>query len=169
MVILRPETSGDVEAIHAVHRAAFPSVDEARLVDALRSAGRLTISVVAVLDGRVIGHVAFSPVTTGDGRFGLGLGPIAVRPEHQRRGIGSQLIRNGLDAARERNCAFVVVLGDPVYYNRFGFQPAPQYGLTDEYGGGDAFRVIAIHPEGIPHGAGLVRYAPEFALVAETP
>ena len=93
MVSLRPERAQDAAAIHAVHRASFPTDMEARLVDSLRAAGRLCVSLVAEVGGAVVGHVAFSPVTTGSGTAGAGLAPVAVAEAHRRRGIAAELIR----------------------------------------------------------------------------
>jgi putative acetyltransferase len=162
--VIRAEEPSDVAAIRDVHVAAFPSDSEARLVDALRDAQRSTISLVAELDGRVVGHVAFSPVTAANGASGLGLAPVAVTPQHQKQGVGAALILAGLAAAREMGAPFVVVLGDPAYYGRFGFTAAPAQGLSDEYGGGEAFQAIELRPGGVPRNAGLVRYSPEFAM-----
>ena len=164
MPLNRPEEPRDVAAIQAVHSAAFPTVVEARLVDALRAAGRLTVSLVAEEGGRIVGQVAFSPVTTAAAADGLGLGPVAVLPEFQRRGIGGGLIRGGLKAAERIRTGFVVVLGEPAYYSRFGFRPAADWGLLDEYGGGPAFQAIELRPGALASTSGLVRYAPEFAL-----
>jgi len=166
MITVRPERPDDAPAIRRVHEAAFPTTLEGRLVDALRDAGRLTVSLVAERDREVVGHVAFSPVTL-DGApgvtDGVGLAPVAVLPAHQRRGVGAQLVREGLAACAA--AGFVVVLGDPAYYGRFGFAPASRWGLRDEYGGGEAFQALELRSGGIPAGAGLVRYAPEFAAM----
>lgn len=161
-VVIRTEEAIDIDAITAVHRACFPTEGEARLVDALRAAGRLTISLVAVADNAVVGHVAFSPVTSADGQTGLGLGPIAVLDAHRRQGIGSHLVRTGLLAGKTADYGWCVVLGDPAYYSRFGFEPAPKFGLTDEYGGGNYFQATELAAGKLPAGAGLVRYAHEF-------
>jgi len=145
---------------------AFPTTAEARLVDALRAGGHLSISLVAQEDEMIVGHVAMSPVTVAGARAGLGLGPVAVVPERQQRGIGHRLISQGLAVARGLGMGLVVVLGKPAYYGRFGFKPAAEFGLTDEYGGGQAFQVLELRPGAVPRGAGLVQYAAEFALVA---
>src|SRR5687767_1722543 len=165
-VVVRPEEPGDAAAIHAVHAASFPTAGEARLVNLLRAAGRLTISLVAESGGSVVGHLAFSPVTVGSGEIGAGLGPVAVADAHRRRGVGERLIREGLAACRAAGFAWAVVLGDPGYYRRFGFRPAAEFGLSDEYGGGAAFQVMELVPGRLPVGAGLVRYAEEFASLA---
>lgn len=160
---IRPEQSGDAEGIRGVHARCFPTGDEARLVDLLREAGRLPVSLVAEVDGTLVGHVAFSPVSTATGAIGAGLAPVAVIEAYRRRGIAARLIADGLDACRSLGYGWAVVLGEPGYYARFGFRPAQESGLSDEYGGGPAFQVIELTPGGLPRGAGLVRYAAEFA------
>jgi putative acetyltransferase len=161
-MVVRPERSGDLDGIHAVHVASFPTPAEALLVRALRGAGRLVVSVVAEVDGAVVGHVGFSPVTAA-GQTGAGMAPVAVIEEHRRRGIGAAVIEAGLAACRAAGYGWAVVLGAPAYYGRFGFRAAAAVGLTDEYGGGAAFQALELLPGALPAGAGLVRYAPEFA------
>jgi putative acetyltransferase len=160
---IRPEQPGDADAIRAVHEAAFPTPAEGALVDALRHSGRLTLSLAAVADGQIVGHIAFSPITVAGHAAGQGLAPLAVQPDHQRRGIGGRLVREGLSWCRKAAVPFVVVLGSPVYYGRFGFGPASRWGLSDEYGGGAAFQAIEFSAGSMPVGGGLVKYAPEFA------
>lgn len=162
MLEVRPERPGDDAAIHAVHAACFPTDAEGRLVDRLRAAGHLPVSLVAVTDGVVIGHVAFSPVTAADA-VGAGLAPVAVLSAYRRRGVAARLIEAGLDACRSAGFGWAVVLGEPTYYARFGFRPAAELGLRDEYGGGPAFQVLELAPGTLPTGAGLVRYALAFA------
>lgn len=165
MEIVRPERPGDVAAIHAVHAASFPTDAEARLVSLLRAAGRLSVSLVAEVDGVVVGHVAFSPTSAANGAAGIGLAPIAVLPASRKKGIAARLIESGLAACRSAGFGWAVVLGDPAYYSRFGFRPASSFGLSDEYGGGAAFQALELVAGKLPSGAGLVRYAPEFAVV----
>jgi len=164
-IVVRTEETGDADAIFAVHRACFPTDAEARLVDALRAAGRLTISLVALADGEIVGHVAFSPVTTADGKTGLGLAPLAVMEQNRRQGIGAHLVRMGLLACKSAEFGWAVVLGDPAYYSRLGFQPAANLGLSDEFGGGIHFQATELIPGQLPNGAGLVCYAPEFSAL----
>jgi putative acetyltransferase len=163
---VRPESRGDAAAIRDVHLASFPTDAEARLVDLLRDAGRLTVSLVAVAGGRVVGHVAFSPVSTAEGSVGIGLAPLAVLPAYRRRGIAAELAEQGLASSASRGFGWAVVLGEPSYYSRFGFRPAADVGLADEYGGGPSFQVAELIAGSLPGDAGLVRYAPEFAVVA---
>lgn len=167
-VAIRPEEPRDVAAIFRVNAAAFPTDMEAKLVDRLRAAGLATISLVAEVAGEIVGHVLFSPVTVAEqadlnGAPFLGLAPVAVLPQWQKRGIGGMLIRAGLAACRDRNAAIVVVLGEPEYYGRFGFVPAYLLGLEDEYNGGNAFRVVELQPGTLGRVTGLVRYSPPFA------
>jgi putative acetyltransferase len=161
---IRPEAPGDIDDIHHVHTVSFPTSLEAKLVDALRDSGRLRISLIAEENGAVVGHVAFSPVTLAGSAGGIGLGPVAVLPGFRRRGIADKLIRAGLAQCTEQ-FGFAVVLGDPRYYRRFGFLPAAQWKLSDEYGGGDAFQAMELAPGTIPRNGGVVRYAPEFSMV----
>ncbi|CAJ4069999.1 acetyltransferase [Burkholderia pseudomallei] len=129
-VTLRGERAGDAAALARVIVAAFADEPqggqfERRIVDALRVDGRLSVSLVAVRDGRLVGHVAFSPVAIGAGGEGWhGLAPLAVWPGCQRQGIGAALVRAGLDALRRAGARGCVVLGEPAYYARFGFGPA---------------------------------------------
>jgi putative acetyltransferase len=164
-VVVRKEWPADVEAIRALHTASFPTGAEAALVDALRVARRLEISLVSVEGDRVVGHVGFSPVTVDGEPLGLGLAPVAVWPDYRRRGVAAQLIREGLELCRKAAIGVIVVLGNPRYYSRFGFEPAGPYRLRDEYAGGDAFQVMELVRGSVPVGGGLVRYAPEFAAL----
>ena len=164
--MIRLESATDAPAIHAVHAACFPTLGEAKLVDLLRAAERLTLSLVAEADGEIVGHVAFSPVTTACGAIGAGLAPVAVRHSHRRQGIAAELVQQGLAGCREAGFGWAVVLGEPEYYGRFGFQPAAEFGLSDEYSGGDAFQAIELIAGAMPAGAGLAKYAPEFASLA---
>jgi putative acetyltransferase len=164
-VCVRKESPADVEAIHALHAASFPTAAEAALVDALRAAGQLSISLVAIERAQVIGHVGLSPVTVDGVPSGLGLAPVAVRLDCRRRGVAARLIREALELCRMAATGLVVVLGDPRYHGRFGFEPGRRLALRDEYAGGDAFQAIELVPGSVPTEGGLVRYAPEFATL----
>lgn len=128
--VIRPETSADVDAIAEVTKAAFATLEisshtEQFIVAALRAAGALTVSLVAVLDGRVVGHIAFSPVTLSDGTPGwYGLGPVSVLPAQQRQGIGKALIAEGLARLRDLGARGCCLVGHPAYYTKFGFRNA---------------------------------------------
>ena len=166
-MIIRPEKSEDVVPIHHVHSAAFPTDAEARLVDSLRASEKLSVSLVAELDGVTVGHIAFSPVSlqASDSNvlLGVGLAPVAVHPTHQRQGVGSRLIRAGLAKCKTIGCPLCVVLGEPAYYTRFGFSQASKRGLANEYGAEEAFMVCEFHDNGIPPAGGMIKYAPEFS------
>jgi putative acetyltransferase len=127
-MIVRPEASADQDAIDAVHQQAFGRPAEAALVRALRREAKPCLGLVAELEARVVGHIAFSPVSIeGGSPPALGLGPLAVEPGRQRSGIGSALVREGLH--RCGALAKIVVLGHADYYPRFGFRPASPLGL----------------------------------------
>jgi len=166
MLFIRREQPEDIAAIHEVHELAFGRPAEADLVDALRARSKVTLSLVAVEDDRIVGHILFSPVTIDptDRRFlAVGLAPMAVLPQRQRRGIGSQLVNAGLLECRNAGYECVVVLGHPAYYPRFGFVPASRYGLRSEYEVPDeAFMVLAWHAGVLKDRGGVVRYQPEF-------
>lgn len=134
---IRPEADSDVGAIEALTIAAFLNAEhtshtEQCIVAGLRKAGKLTISLVAERNKEIVGHVAISPVDLSDGTVGwFGLGPLSVRPEYQRKGIGASLVRAALIRLRENGAAGCVVLGNPRYYERFGFRADPLMTLPD--------------------------------------
>ena len=166
MIGIRPETPSDAAAIRRVHVEAFGQPDEADLVDALRAAGALRISLVAAEGATVIGHIAFSAVVVRAGASTintLGLAPMAVLPEYQHRGIGSRLVRAGLAACGDTPHGLVFVLGAPPFYGRFGFTPAKPLGLTWEHGGPPgAFMVQALRKGALRGIGGVAAYRPEF-------
>lgn len=129
---IRPEAPGDYAAIHDLTRRAFAPMpyaggDEQDLIDQLRDAGALAISLVAELDGRIVGHVAFSPAFAADGSEGwYALGPVSAEPALKHQGIGSAVINAGLNLLRKRDAAGCVLVGNPAYYRRFGFLPFPE-------------------------------------------
>jgi len=165
---VRPEEPGDRASVRAVNEAAFETSAEADLVDALREKSDSLISLIAEVDGRVVGHILFSPVSLA-GRPGaslMGLGPVAVSPQHQRRGVGSALVRRGLELCRDRGCEAVVVLGHAEYYPRFGFVPASRYGITSDYDvPDDLFMVAPLRPVSLQGLAGRVTYDEAFGSV----
>ncbi len=143
---IRPERPDDEAAIHDVTEAAFATLDisdgsEPAIIERLRAAGALSLSLVAEQHGRVVGHIAFSPVRMSGGQTGwYGLGPVSVLPDRSRRGIGAALIIAGLDALRAERAAGVVLVGHPEYYPRFGFRNSSE--LTCSDGPPEAFFVL---------------------------
>lgn len=133
-IVIRDETAADVSTIAEVTIAAFKTLEisshtEQYVITALRDAKALTISLVAEIDGRIVGHIAFSPLTISDGTCNwYGLGPISVLPEYQRQGIGKALIREGLSRLKEINAQGCCLVGHPDYYKRFGFKNTPELG-----------------------------------------
>ena len=162
-IIIREEEEKDHQQVREIVCAAFPTDAESKLVDTLRENGKAIISLLAVHGEEVLGHILFSPVSTTPPNHakGIGLAPVAVKSVFQSQGIGSQLIREGLRRCQELKYDYVVVLGSPEYYGRFGFQKASQFDLQNEYGVDDEFMVIKLSGEGAH---GLVKYAPEFSM-----
>lgn len=168
-LIIRPESPADIPAIQRVNRLAFERENEARLVDGLRSSGAVSLSLVAVLDGQIVGHVLFSPVTVRDGDqqyTAVGLGPMAVLPAFQNQGVGSALIRHALDHLQKAGVEVVLVLGHPQYYPRFGFKPSKPYGIEWEVNvPEDVFMVLELRENALAGKRGIVQYHPLFSGV----
>lgn len=166
---IHEEEPGDIPAIRSVHGQAFGSQHEPRLVDMLRDAGRVVLSLVAVAADQVVGHVYFTSVIVeppSDSRW-VALGPIGVLPDYQGQGIGSQLVREGLRGCLSMCCAGVVLLGAPGYYSRFGFVRAGEHGLASEFGGGSAFQAVELRKGALRETGGVVLFAPEFREAEE--
>lgn len=165
---IRAEQPEDKELVADVHRRAFGRIAEARLVNQLRADQEVIASLVAVINGQIVGHALFSrlPIETAAGEIAAAaLGPIAVLPEWQRHGIGSALVRQGIEACRDRGCAAMVVLGHPTYYPRFGFSAALAARLHAPYSG-EAFMALELLP-GALAGGGVVRYPAAFQMSDE--
>ena len=132
---IRLERPTDISRVRSVNLAAFGGEAEANVVDILRTDAHPTISLVAAVDGEIVGHILFSPVTVSSQPelLAMGLAPMAVIPSHQRQGIGSALVHRGIEECRRIGAAAVVVLGHPTFYPRFGFAPASTFGLRSEF------------------------------------
>lgn len=170
MELIRPEGDGDAAAVRRVHLTAFPTAAEADLVERLRASGKAVVALVALDGDSIVGHIVFSPVALEPlaGTVGLGLAPVAVLPDHEKHGVGRRLIQNGLAECHRWGAGFVVVIGDPPYYSRFGFEPAEKYGLRSEYETGDAFMVFKLESGALPPPGTLVKYAPEFSALSKS-
>ena len=166
MLIIRPEISEDKTAIRYVNEEAFGQKQEGEIVEKLRKRGALTISLVAVEDGKVVGHIAFTPaeVESGNSDFEvMALAPLAVLPVYQRKGIGSQLVLAGLEECRRLGHEVVVLVGHPGYYPRFGFIPAKPKGLECEVEAPDeAWMILELRQGALAGRRGTVRFQPEF-------
>jgi len=165
---IRKESKADLAAITSVNNQAFESPVEGRIVERIRSACEEIISLVAVEEGVVVGHIFFSPATisvNGEDIQGMGLAPMAVLPEYQNHGIGSRLVIEGLKAVKERNYPFVIVLGHKDFYPRFGFEPASGHGLKPQWQGipDEAFMVMVLDKPLMEHVSGVVYYRSEFS------
>jgi len=166
---IREELLSDIVAIRAVNDSAFGQPQEGRLVDLLRDNDAISLSLVAVSDDRVIGHVLYSPVSIDAGDraiVGVGLGPVSVQPEFQRIGVGRRLIEAGIAEFERQGVPYMVVLGHPQYYPRFGFEPASRWSIRCEWEVPDpAFMIRVFDPQRLATVTGVVRYRPEFAAV----
>ncbi len=167
MINIRTEKPEDIQKVHNVNQHAFETPIEADLVDNLRDACPDILSLVAAEGDDIVGHILFSPVTANSPQgivHGMGLAPMAVQPGRQGQGIGSQLIRHGIEILREEDCPVVIVLGHPDYYPRFGFEPASQYNLTSQWDGvpDEAFMVMILDHQASSGIAGVASYREEF-------
>ena len=157
---IRTEAFADLDAIRAVVKDAFPTPVEAQLVDRLRDDGSIFLSLVALSDGAVVGHVVFSRMRAPAGA--LGLGPVAVSSSHRRIGIAAQLIEAGLARAKAEGWKSVFVLGNPAYYTRFGFRPELAAGFLSPYAGPHLMG-LELQPGALAVRAGELRYPEAFS------
>jgi putative acetyltransferase len=167
MTNIRQEKSEDATAIWKLNEKAFGQPQEADIVDKIRAECANILSLVALRENMVVGHIFFSPavIESVSGEVeGMGLAPVAVLPEYQRQGIGSELIRQGLDVLQKRGCPFVIVLGHPDYYPRFGFELASLYGLKSQWQNvpDEAFMVMFFNDALKQNISGIARYRDEF-------
>lgn len=166
MLIIRQETPEDVVSIYCVNQQAFGQENEPKLIEKLRNRGVLTISLVAIQDGEIVGHIAFSPVVieSESSNFeAIALAPMAVIPSYQRQRIGSQMVRAGLEECRCLGHEIVVVLGHPDYYPRFGFILAKPKGIDCEFEvPEEAWMILELREGALAGRRGVVRFQPEF-------
>lgn len=168
MIKVRPEHEGEYAEVRKVIVEAFKQVNEADLVEAIRESEDFIpeLSLVADKDGEVVGHIMFSPIKieTSDGEAPiLTLAPVAVRPAFQNQGVGSELVRKGLEECRRLGHRIVVVVGHPHYYPRFGFVPARAKGLEASLEvPNDAFTVLELEPGALEGISGVVRFPKAF-------
>ena len=167
MINVRREKLEDIQAIREVNEQAFGQPQEANIVDKIRNNCEDILSMVAIVQNRIVGHILFSPsiIESENGRVeGMGLAPMAVVPKYQRQRIGSALIRDGIDILRKRSCPFIIVLGHPDYYPRFGFVSAFDYGLKSQWEGvpDNAFMVMFFNDTLKHNVSGLAKYRDEF-------
>ncbi len=166
MAAIRTEQPTDIPQVRIVNEQAFGQSAEAEVVDRLRQTCADALALVAEEEGIVVGHILFTPAiieSTGGPVVGMGLAPLAVLPDHQGQGIGSALVRSGLGILRERDCPFIVVLGHPAYYSRFGFERASLHGLSCQWEVPDeAFMVLILDSDALTGVSGVARYSAEF-------
>lgn len=168
MIEIRKEKQEDYEAVRTINDMAFGQSTEGKIVDKIRSACKETLSLVAVKEGKVVGHIFFSPVSISYEEkeiIGMGLAPMAVNPEFQKQGIGSLLVNEGIKLLKKSKCPFVVVLGHDKYYPRFGFKIASKNGLVPQWEGvpDEAFMVLFLKQSALSSVSGVVSYRNEFS------
>ncbi len=171
-VRIRHEGPGDIDAIGQINDMAFGGPAEGQLVTALRENDAVLLSLVALCEDRLVGHILYTPASIESKTMavdGAALGPMAVHPEFQRRGIGTRLIHTATRFLRQSHCPFVIVLGHPEYYPRFGFEPAGDSGIACEWEVPyEAFMLLILDSAKMKDVSGIARYRPEFSSVPDT-
>ena len=166
---IRDEQDSDIEKIWNVNSDAFETDAEANLVNTLRNSGCTFISMVAETENKVIGHILFTPVELSENKNNLkimGLAPMAVLNQYQKKGIGSSLIKAGLERCQLLGCDAVVVLGHPDYYPKFGFVPSIKYGIKSEFDVPDeVFMILEIVSGSLKNHSGIIKYHEAFNSV----
>ncbi len=164
-ILIHHETQDNIDAIDLLNREAFGSEDEPKLIKQLRERNELLISLVAMYDDNLEGYVCASRVFVEGKDYSIaGIGPLAVSESHRKQGIGAMLMNEVIEQLRADGCIAAVLLGDPKYYPRFGFHPASQFKLDNEYNAGDAFMAMELQPGSLRKLSGTVQYSPAFAL-----
>ena len=166
-MIIRQEKPEDIKAIHTLNEQAFGALEEANIIDKLRDTCKGLLSLVAAEKNKIVGHILFSPATI-EGKHGvvegMGLAPMAVLPEMQRQGIGTQLVKKGIKYLERTKCPFIIVLGHPEYYPRFGFEIASKYGIKSQWEGvpDEAFMILWLDKSMMNRVSGIGKYKDEF-------
>jgi putative acetyltransferase len=166
-MIIRQEKPEDINDIHALNELTFGQPQEADIVEKLRINCGGLLSLVAIENGGIVGHILFSPVEI-VGRHGvirgMGLAPMAALPEMHRQGIGAQLVKRGIEELKRIQCPFIIVLGHPEYYPQFGFESASLYGITCQWEGipDEAFMILWHDRSKAGEVSGLTKYREEF-------
>ena len=171
MIRIREERPEDIKEIRKVNQEAFTQAfgqaPEADFVDRLRENNPRLLSIVAVNgDNAVVGHILFSPVRIQGDRIveGMGLAPMAVLPKHQRQGIGTRMVQAGIEMLKNQGRPFIIVLGHPEYYPRFGFERASHKGIRSQWEGvpDEAFMIMILDEKAMEGISGIARYRSEF-------
>ena len=166
MIRIREEEPEDIPVIRDVNEQAFEQRLEADIVDKLRRNCQDILSLVAVVQNQIVGHILFSPVTIQNEETtlkGMGLAPMSVLPEYQRQGIGTELMKAGIAGLMNKGCPFVIVLGHADYYPRFGFVPASGFRIWSEWEvPNEAFMIRVLDKSVMENVSGTARYRPEF-------
>ena len=166
MAVIRQEQQGDIAAIREVNDRAFGQGQEGEIVDELRAGCKELVSLVAVEGEKIIGHILFSPAvieTDAEEVNGMGLAPMAVLPEYQRKGVGAMLVQTGIEKIKRMGYPFIIVLGHPEYYRRFGFEQASIYGIKSQWDVPDeAFMMMILDTAAMSGVSGRGKYREEF-------
>jgi putative acetyltransferase len=167
MISIRAEKSEDADAIRLIHKKAFGGIQEADIIKKLRLNCHELLSMVTLHGDKLVGHILFSPATI-EGYHGvlegMGVAPMAVPPDCQRKEIGSKLVRSGMDILEKHSCPFIIVLGHPHYYPRFGFETASKYGIRCQWEGvpEEVFMILWLDKSKMKGVSGIAKYREEF-------
>ena len=166
MISIRHEKPEDTLLVYSVLERTFKRDAEAKLAEKLRRACADHLSLVADDNGTIVGHIMFTPVLIQNNKViqGMGLAPMAVLPSRQRRGIGTLLVQSGLQILKEKGSPFVIVLGYPDYYPRFGFQPASRFNIKSQWDDvpDEAFMILVLDDEAMRNVSGIASFRKEF-------
>lgn len=167
MIEIREERREDYQAIRDVNNQAFNQPQEGMIIEKIRESGVEILSLVAIIDNKIVGHIFFSPVRMEEQatlKDGMGLAPMAVLPDYQQQGIGSKLIKEGIQRLKLKSVPYIIVLGHKDYYPKFGFETASKYGLKCQWDGvpDEAFMVMILDDKMRPKIYGVAKYRDEF-------